>query len=204
MRDDVKREVHQGNGCKLVFTACFFDVYRKTKAQKDIKENCLKPEESRERFQGVVGEETLGDHPNITRLAERVVEECGLPLALITMGRSSEKKPEEWEHAVGVLRESAGGSTFTGIGLDKEMYDVSKFSYDNLPESTFKSCLLYRKPTLTKMSSLITVLVRGLSLVDECDSIRGRIYGYVIIGFPLDACLLEQADFSGNVKMHDA
>ncbi|GLU22118.1 hypothetical protein SLE2022_382140 [Rubroshorea leprosula] len=189
-----------------MFTACFFDVYRKTKAQKDIKEDCLKPEESRERFQGVVGEETLGDHPNITRLAERVVEECGLPLALITMGRpmASEKKPEEWEHAVGVLRESAGGSTFTGMGLDKEMYDVSMFSYNDRPESTFKSCFLYRKPTLTKMSSLIIVLGRDLSLVDECDSIRGRIYGYVVIGFLLDSCLLEQADFSGNVKMHDA
>lgn len=124
----MRRKVRPGNGCKLMFTARFFDVCSKTKAQKDIKEYCLKLEKSREKFQEMVGEETLGDHPNIPRLAERVVEECkGFPLALITQWEEPWLPIRNLKNGnlqLRVLRESAGGSTFTGMGLDKEMYDV--------------------------------------------------------------------------------
>ena len=89
-----------------------------------------------------MGKEALQSHPDIPKLAQVVANECdGLPLALITVGRAMtcKKTPHEWKHAIRVLKESA--SEFSTMG-DK-VFPLLKFSYDNLPSETIKSCFLY-------------------------------------------------------------
>ncbi|KAF8403580.1 hypothetical protein HHK36_011684 [Tetracentron sinense] len=90
----------------------------------------------------MVGDEVFNSHPEIPKLADVVAKECaGLPLALITIGRTmaSKKTTHEWNRAIIVLRKSA--SEFSGMG--DEVLPLLKFSYDNLPNDTIQSCFLY-------------------------------------------------------------
>lgn len=59
-------------------------------AHKSFKVECLRYEDAWKLFEEKVGRDILDSHPNIPELAETVAKECGgLPLALITVGRSS-------------------------------------------------------------------------------------------------------------------
>lgn len=76
------------------------------------------------------------------KLAHTRAEECGgLPLPLVTTGGAMDfkKTPEEWSYAIEISRRSA--SEFPGMG--KEMYPLSKFSYNSLSGEILRSCLLY-------------------------------------------------------------
>ncbi|KAK8546902.1 hypothetical protein V6N13_093941 [Hibiscus sabdariffa] len=100
----------QENGSKLIFTTRSFEVCGEMEARKRIKVECLKPEEAWKLFLDKVGDETLNSHPDIPKLAQQVVKECGgLPLALITIGRAMACKttPGEWKYAIEKLKRSA-------------------------------------------------------------------------------------------------
>ncbi|CAB4272753.1 unnamed protein product [Prunus armeniaca] len=105
------------NKFKIVFTTRSEEVCGHMDAQKKIKVGCLTWDKAWNLFQEKVGKETLLLHPDIPKLAEIVANECGgLPLALITVGRvmACKKTPQEWKHAVQVLRRFA--SEFSGMG----------------------------------------------------------------------------------------
>ncbi|XP_021829656.1 probable disease resistance protein At5g63020 [Prunus avium] len=98
------------NTSKLVFKTRSEEVCSRMGAHKKIKVECLAWDRAWTLFQEKVGEETLYIHPDIPKLAEIVAKECdGLPLALITIGRAMacKKTPQEWNHAIQVLKRSA-------------------------------------------------------------------------------------------------
>ncbi|KAK8976810.1 hypothetical protein V6N11_047580 [Hibiscus sabdariffa] len=99
----------QENGSKLIFTTRSFDVCGEMEARKKIEVECLTPEEAWNLFRDKVGDETLNSHPDIPKLAQQVAKECdGLPLALITIGRTMASKTtlEVWKFAIKKLEQS--------------------------------------------------------------------------------------------------
>ncbi|EXC25815.1 putative disease resistance protein [Morus notabilis] len=77
------------NGSKVIFTTRSKEVCGQMEADKCIRVECLEQEKALDLFLEKVGEEALSSHPTIPHLAKAVAKECkGLPLALITVGRS--------------------------------------------------------------------------------------------------------------------
>ncbi|KAJ4718283.1 Disease resistance protein [Melia azedarach] len=189
---------------KVVFTTREFEVCGNMEAHKSFKVECLRYEDAWKLFEAKVGKEVLDSHPNIPELAETVAKECGgLPLALIVVGRAMacKKTPQEWEHAIEVLRSSA--SKFSGMEI--RVYSRLKFSYDFLPSDTTRFCLLYCSlfPEDYKINTedLIDCWICE-GIFDQYDGIRARNQGYSIIGTLIHACLLEEEE-DNIVKMHD-
>ena len=127
---------------------------------------CLTKEESINLFKEKVGETTLNSHPDISHLAEIAVKECkGLPLALV--GKNT---PQEWERAIQMLKTYP--SKLSGMG--DHLFQILKFSYDNLSNETIKACFLYLSlfPEDHKIQ-LWDLIIRwvGEGYLDECDNI---------------------------------
>ncbi|GMN64791.1 hypothetical protein TIFTF001_033877 [Ficus carica] len=102
-------------GTKIVFTTRSKYVCFLMEANRKVQVKCW--EKSWELFREKVGEDALNVHPEITSFAKNVAKECGgLPLALITIGRSMacKRKPHEWNYAIRVLKNSA--SKFSSMG----------------------------------------------------------------------------------------
>ncbi|PON87220.1 NB-ARC domain containing protein, partial [Trema orientale] len=195
------------NGSKLIFTTRSKEVCYEMEADKKVEVKCLSWDNSWKLFQQKVGEEALNVHPDIPDLAQIVAKECGgLPLALITIGRTMacKRTPQEWIYAIRVLSTSA--SNFSGMG-DKVL-PLLKFSYDNLASKKVKSCFLYcalfPEDWKIERDELINYwMCEGF--LDEhagINDLQGE--GYYIIGSLLYACLLEESSEARNlVKMHD-
>lgn len=192
------------NRSKIIFTTRSEDVCCNMDAREKIKMECLSSETAWDLFQEKVGKEALSVHHSIPRLAEAVANECGgLPLALITVGRAMacKKTPQEWSHAIHVLKNSA--AEFSAMG-DK-VFPLLKFSYDNLRSEKIKSCFLYcalfpEDFCIDKEELLYCWM--GEELLDDYRSVdEARNESYHIIGTLVNACLLE-VDGTG-VKMHD-
>ncbi|KAK9232275.1 hypothetical protein WN943_022520 [Citrus x changshan-huyou] len=201
------------NKSKIVFTTRFLEICGATKAHEFLKVECLGPEDAWRLFRDNLRRDVLDNHPDIPELARSVAKEfAGLPLALITIGRAMvcKKTPQEWHHAIQVLRRSS--SEFPGMG--KEVYPLLKFSYDSLPDDTIRSCLLYcglfPEDYRIRKSELIDCWI-GEGFFYQYNRSGSYNEGYYIIGILLHACLLEEegGDIgekkSGEhvVKMHD-
>ncbi|WRX27697.1 Leucine-rich repeat - like 10 [Theobroma cacao] len=197
----------QENGSKLIFTTRSIHVCGQMKADKKIEVTCLPEEKAWQLFEEHVGKDLFDSHPNIRDLAQEVAKECGgLPLALITIGRSMAYKTtyEEWKYAGDVLRRSSATSISPDIG--EEVYPLLKFSYDNLPNDTVRSCLLYcslfSEDSWIGKERLINCWI-GEGFLDEHDNIsEARNQGHHVIGSLIHACLLEEVD-DQTIKMHD-
>ncbi|KAK9115665.1 hypothetical protein Sjap_014612 [Stephania japonica] len=207
-RVDLKKiGIQVGSKCKVVFTTRSDVVCGEMEAKEKIKVECLDSEKAWSLFKEKVGERALSLDPEIPDLAEMVVRECGgLPLALIATGRAmaSKKTPQEWRHALTLLRKST--SEFSGMG--NEVFPLLKFSYDNLQDDTIKSCFLYYSLYPEDHSIPNDEIIRhwiGEGFLDEFESLNEAYdKGYGIIGILIDVCLLESGDRSNfTVKMHD-
>ncbi|MBA0839875.1 hypothetical protein Goarm_005567, partial [Gossypium armourianum] len=130
-------------------------------------------------------------------------ERCGgLPLALITIGRAMACKTtlEEWNYAIEMLKRCALPK------MKNEVFPLLKFSYDNLPNATMKSCFLYcclypEDYCIPKKRLVEYWFCEGL--LDKFDRINeAQMQGGDIISSLLNACLLER-DGEDCVKMHD-
>ncbi|KAJ4721599.1 Disease resistance protein [Melia azedarach] len=197
-----------GGASTVIFTTRSLEVCGKMEAHESFKVECLGYEDAWRLFEEKVGKRILDSHPRIPELAETVAKECGgLPLALIVIGRAMacKKTPQEWEHAIEVLRSAA--SKFSG--MERTVYCHLKFSYDLLPSDTIRFCLLYcclfPEDYRIKIEDLMDYWICE-GFLDEYDGIEARNQGYSIIGTLIHACLLEEEeDEQGNnyVKMHD-
>lgn len=192
------------NGSKVVFTTRSEEICGLMDAHKTMKVDCLAWDDAWDLFQKKVGDQTLCVHTDIPKLARNVAKECGgLPLALITIGRAMacKKTPQEWRHAIEVLRKSA--SEFSGMG--DEVFPLLKFSYDNLSKQKIRTCFLYcslfPEDFLINKNDLIDYWI-GEGIFDGSDG-REVVenWGYHVIGCLLHACLLEDKD--DCVRMHD-
>ncbi|XP_034695231.1 disease resistance protein SUMM2-like isoform X1 [Vitis riparia] len=193
------------NKSKVILTTRSLDVCRDMEAQKSLKVECLTEDEAIYLFKKKVGETAINSHSDIPQLAEIAAKECqGLPLAIVTIGRAmaDKKTPQEWEQAIQMLKTYP--SKFSGMGA--HVFPVLKFSYDNLPNDTIKTCFLYLAifPEDHEIwdEDLIFLWI-GEGFLDGFVSIDEALnHGHHIIEHLKTVCLFENAEFD-RVKMHD-
>ncbi|CBI36497.3 unnamed protein product, partial [Vitis vinifera] len=175
-------------------------------AHKKIQVKSLTWKDSWDLFQKYVGKDVLNSDPEIFELAEMVAKECcGLPLAIITIGRAMASKvtPQDWKHAIRVLQTCA--SNFPGMG--HRVYPLLKYSYDSLPSKIVQSCFLYCSLFPEDFFIFKVVLIYQWiceGFLDEFDDTDGaRNQGFNIISTLVHACLLEESSDNRFVKVHD-
>ncbi|KAI3965619.1 hypothetical protein MKX01_010576 [Papaver californicum] len=210
---NLKSDTHQEiiNSSRIVFTTRSESVCGFMEADKKIKIDCLQWNEAWSLFQEKVGEQALNCHPDTSVLAKQVAKEClGLPLALITIGRTMATRTtlQQWQYAINVLRKSA--SEFSGVA--DGVLSILKFSYDNLQNEKLKSCFLYcslyPEDYSIEKEKLIKLWI-GEGFLDEVDDIdEALLEGHDIIESLKSACLLETGSGSSfyvgdGIKMHD-
>ncbi|CAL5385477.1 unnamed protein product [Camellia sinensis] len=198
--------LENNNKSKVVFTTRSEDVCDYMETDEKVKVECLAREEALDLFWKKVGENTLNSHPDIPKLAERVVEECkGLPLALIAIGRAMTRKnePRDWERAIEKMKKIP--SSFSCMNDD--VFRVLKFSYDSLHDDIIRSCFVYCCIYPEDYDILNDDLIEhwiGEGFLDEFDDIyESRKHGHEIIGSLKLACLLELGKSKDHIKMHD-
>ncbi|KAL5721743.1 mitogen-activated protein kinase kinase [Ranunculus cassubicifolius] len=195
------------NKSKLVFTTRSEDVCGGMLCNEKVKVSVLDWEQSWILFQKNVGQEAFRSHPEIPKLAEKVARECcGLPLALVTIGRAmtSKKTPSEWKHAIKTLGKYAAEFS----GMEQNVLAILKYSYDNLENDTVKSCFIYFSLYPEDYNVQNEYIIHhwiGEGFLDDCEDMDDAIEkGHNIIGSLKAACLLESGDDEENrVKMHD-
>ncbi|KAK2632263.1 hypothetical protein EUGRSUZ_L01792 [Eucalyptus grandis] len=202
LRDDVwvrldlsKIGVPCHNGSKVVFTTRLKQVCHLMQANKTLAKN--------------VNKSLVDCHPEIQDLAKDIDVECkGLPLALVTVGRAMAGKddPIEWRHALTTLRNKPHKLP----GMEEEVYDILKFSYDSLNDATLQACFLYcclfpeDYPILA--NELIELWIGEGLLGDIDDVYHMPDKGASVLGDLKRACLLESELYpvgQSPVKMHD-
>ncbi|KAI3856109.1 hypothetical protein MKW92_042290 [Papaver armeniacum] len=201
----------QITGSKVLFVTRDKKVCGFMEADRKIKIECLDEAQAWSLFQQKVKQEALSCHPDVPEVAKKVAKECGgLPLALITIGRTMSSKTDlqQWQHALHTLQESA--SHFCGMA-DKVLA-IMKYSYDNLETQKLKSCFLccslYPEDYSIHIYKLIGVWI-GEGFLDNVDDfVKARNEGLDVIRCLKDACLLETGFYLGVkikhfVKMHD-
>ncbi|KAJ4791114.1 Disease resistance protein (CC-NBS-LRR class) family [Rhynchospora pubera] len=192
---------------KVVLTTRLVSVCGLMEVKKSLKVVGLDPEHAFRLFKEKVGNETIHSHPLISSLAIDVVKELnGLPLALITIGRSmyGKRDPREWEDAIDLLKRSRLNEIETTPEEEKIYYKL-KFSFDSLEsaelQNCFLACSLWPEDFPIYKIKLIECWM-GLGLLCAFDAQNIYNPGYTLIGKLLSACLLEE-EGSDFVKMHD-
>ncbi|WJZ95115.1 hypothetical protein VitviT2T_013906 [Vitis vinifera] len=196
----------QQNKSKLIFTTRSQDLCGQMGAHKKIQVKSLAWKDSWDLFKKYVGKDALNSDPEISELAEMVAKECcGLPLAIITVGRAMASKvtPQDWKHAIRVLQTCA--SNFPGMGL--RVYPLLKYSYDSLPSKIVQSCFLYCSLFPEDFFIIKELLIYQWiceGFLDEFDDTDGaKNQGFNIISTLVHACLLEESSNTRFVKFHD-
>ncbi|KAI3905930.1 hypothetical protein MKW92_041328 [Papaver armeniacum] len=123
----VSKNTLQITGSKVLFVTRDKKVCGFMEADRKIKIECLDEAQAWSLFQQKVKQEALSCHPDVPEVAKKVAKECGgLPLALITIGRTMSSKTDlqQWQHALHTLQESA--SQFSGEGFLDNVDDFAK------------------------------------------------------------------------------
>ena len=194
------------NKSKVIITTRFMRICSDMEVQATFKVNCLTREEALALFLKKVGEDTLSSHPDIPNLAEAMTERCqGLPLALVTVGRAMANRntPQEWEQAIQELEKNPSEIS----GVENQLFDVLKLSYDSIRDDITKSCFLdlsvFPKEYEVRNDELIEHWI-GEGFFYGKDIYEARRRGHKIIEDRKNACLLEAGDgFKECIKMHD-
>lgn len=198
---------------KIIFTTRSEEVCGSMEADRSMKVECLPADKALELFREKVGKYTWDAHPDISKLAEKLAEECKcLPLALITVGRAmaSKRSPHEWRHAIDVLQNRP--DTFSGMRND--VFFPLEFSYENLPDEILKKCFLYcamfpEDYGIRKDDLILLWIAEGFLDEYDHDIHKARDCGESIIGSLTRACLLESVivvepfGIVTNIKMHE-
>ncbi|WCJ44650.1 Disease resistance protein (CC-NBS-LRR class) family [Euphorbia peplus] len=189
------------NGSKVVITARSSQVCTDMGAKRMINVKPLSPIDAWDLFR-----EKVGDiDPDNLLLSQQVASECcGLPIALVTIGRTmaSRTSTEEWEHALGVLQRSSSNSQ--GMvdeidqGIEVHVFKRLKFSYDCLPNKIIRSCFLY----CSLFPEDFKILKNDLVHYWTCENFCSLAGGHIIVGTLIQQCLLEEEE-GRYVKMHD-
>ncbi|KAJ0045606.1 hypothetical protein Pint_04269 [Pistacia integerrima] len=190
--------------CKILLTTRSLDVCRHMMTNKEVKMNVLNEEAAWNLFAGSAG--NVVQIEDINPLARAIARKCcGLPLAIITVGKSMRNKTmkELWMNALCELQRSAAhfGS------IEKDVYQQLKWSYSTLPSKvlqwSFLHCSLYPENFSIETSGLIKCWIAD-GLIDE-NQTREESFnnGIAFIEKLKDSCLLEQGESGGTVRMHN-
>ncbi|KAJ0044524.1 hypothetical protein Pint_04273 [Pistacia integerrima] len=189
--------------CKILLTTRSLDVCRHMMTNKEVKMNVLNEEAAWNLFAESAG--NVVQIEDINPLARAIARKCcGLPLAIITVGKSMRNKTmkELWMNALSELQRSAGH--FGSIG--KDVYQQLKWSYSTLPSKvlqwSFLHCSLYPENFSIETSELIKCWIAD-GLIDENQTRKESFNnGIAFIEKLKDSCLLEQGGCIGTVRMH--
>ncbi|KAG8492336.1 hypothetical protein CXB51_009824 [Gossypium anomalum] len=196
------------NGCKLVLTTRSEHVC-KYMGCKVIKVKHLSEEEALKLFLNKVGPNIV-QSPTIMPTLKLVVKECaGLPLTIVVVAGTmkGEDNPLIWKNALRELKERIGKVE----GVEAEVIERLKFSFDHLKDEKVKDCFLYctvyPEDFEIEMDELFECWIEEGFIDDMGTRQEMKVKGYVILKKLEDNCLLENITTgygSPIVKMHDA
>ncbi|KAI3830773.1 hypothetical protein MKW92_000499 [Papaver armeniacum] len=207
----VSKNTMQTTGSKVLFTTRSQQVCGFMEADERIKIECLDEDEAWSLFQQKVKKKALSCNPDVPEVAKIIAKECrGLPLALITIGRTMSSKTDlkQWQYALHTLQKSASRVS----GMTDKVLAILKFSYDNLENQKLKycflHCLLYPEDHSFYEDEIISLWVGEGFLDNLDDSVLAENEGHDVIRCLKDVCLLETGTQLGvkmkyMVKMHD-
>ncbi|KAG8492330.1 hypothetical protein CXB51_009822 [Gossypium anomalum] len=194
-----------GNGCKLVLTSRSEHVC-KYMGCKVIKVKPLSEEEALILFLNKVGPKIV-QSPTIMPTLKLVVKECaGLPLTIVVVAGTmiGEDNPLIWKNALVELKERIGKVE----GVEAEVIERLKFSFDHLKDKQVKHCFLYctvyPEDLEIGKDGLIECWIEEGIIDDMGTRQEMKDKGHVILKKLGDNCLLENITTSPTVRMHDA
>ncbi|KAK8348424.1 hypothetical protein V6Z12_A06G080000 [Gossypium hirsutum] len=200
--------VENGKGCKIILTTRRWTVCKSMECQVTIQIDVLDDDEAWALFKMNANlDENVSR--NIIEEAEKIVKECnGLPVAIVTLGRSLEgtKTQKGWELA----RKKLESSRLMEIGNieeeEKNAYMCIKMSYEYLKKEVTKRCFLLCALYPEDHSIDVEDLVRyalALELYGKVDSVEEvRVQVLEAIDYLKDSCLLLK-DTQWYIKLHD-
>ncbi|XVF78142.1 hypothetical protein PTKIN_Ptkin14bG0105500 [Pterospermum kingtungense] len=197
-------EPTSGNGCKLVLTTRKERVC-KSMGCKVIKVNPLSDDDALALFLKKVGPE-VSQSPTLVSKSRLVVKECaGLPLTVVVVAGTlkGEDDPRIWDNALNELK----WRTREVEGMEAEVIECLKFSFDHLKDEKVKNCFLYCAlyPEDFEISKdeLIESWIDEGFINEMYTRQQMKDKGHAILKKLIDNSLLENAKY-GRVKMHDA
>ncbi|KAG8492322.1 hypothetical protein CXB51_009826 [Gossypium anomalum] len=197
-----------GDGCKLVLTTRSEPVC-KYMGCKVIKVEPLSEEKALILFLNKVGPNIV-QSPTIMPTLKLVVKECaGLPLTIVVVAGTmkGEDNPRIWENSLKDLKDRIGKVE----GVEAEVIERLKFSFDHLKDMQVKHCFLYctvyPEDFEIEIDDLIECWIEEGFIDDMGTRQEMTDNGLVILKKLGDNCLLEIITDEYNrpsVKMHDA
>ncbi|XVF70472.1 hypothetical protein PTKIN_Ptkin11bG0164200 [Pterospermum kingtungense] len=196
-----------GQGRKVVITSRSIEVCKSLGCEV-VKVQPLSKEESMNLFLNHVGHSVVDDL-SFMEIVNLIVEQCGgLPLAIVTIAGSMKGVDDmcEWRNALNELRERVRSVK----GLDVEIFERLKFSYDRLRDPRIQNCFLYcslypEDYEIYKVELIENWIDDGL--LDGFGTRQGKHdRGHSILNVLQNNCLLERGidGYLGEqVKMHD-
>ncbi|KAJ1688817.1 hypothetical protein LUZ63_012972 [Rhynchospora breviuscula] len=194
---------------KVVLATRLRGLCGQMEVQKTIEVNLLEGEDAWSLFEKMATTETINSHPLIKNSAVQIVNElCGLPLAIIAVGKTMRPKRQhgEWEHALAQLQKARLNDVESQNTDEQLVFSILKFSYDSLRNGTLKDCFLHCSlwPEGFEIpKDKLIELWMGLGLIDEPDIQTAYNVGFSYIGELKAASLLEGGDDENFIKMHD-
>ncbi|KAF7075789.1 hypothetical protein CFC21_080537 [Triticum aestivum] len=203
---------------KVVLTTRSRKVCGQMEVRKNIKVVCLQEDEAWQLFKEKVGHETFSYNPRIEDLGKELVKEMkGLPLALVTIGKTMYAKTDtaKWEYAIEYMKQSWYVKD-DPLDMERVVFRQVKFSFDslrnNILRKCFLTCALWPEDQKIPREMLARCWI-GLGLVDEPEIKSSYITAYNLMGELSAACLLEEdhgiimyneyLEMHDYVKMHD-
>eukprot|EP01018_Ginkgo_biloba_P006690 Gb_18201 [translate_table: standard] len=201
----------KARGSKVVITTRDEEVCRTMKADKWWKMEPLSDTEGWELFRkGAIVEAEVED------IAKEIALECkGLPLAInvVSTAMRGLRDRNEWELALNQMKRVDPAFSTTHSGIERNLYQPLRWSYDSLPDSNLRNCFLccamFPEDADIDAEELIEMwIAEGL--------IKSREQGYLFdtgrryLQLLIDRCLLESTSrddfrrgFVPCIKMHD-
>ncbi|GJM99106.1 hypothetical protein PR202_ga16175 [Eleusine coracana subsp. coracana] len=175
-----------------------------------IKLECLSSDEAWELFKYNSAEEAINSDMRVENLARRLCAKCGgLPLALITVGRSMSSKRtwHEWENALVTFERKTHILDTSGMKSVDPILETLRISYDNLENDKLKECFLVCSLWPEGYSIWTVDLVNcwiGLGLIPVSRINDSHNEGISYIERLKKMCLLEEGDIKNTeVRLHD-
>ncbi|XP_042500384.1 disease resistance protein RPS5-like isoform X2 [Macadamia integrifolia] len=195
---------NQHKGSKLLVTSRSQDACTDMGARKTIKVEPLSKDESWNLFIEKAGQHVAANH--LKCFAEKIVGRCkGLPLAIVTVARAMANRHGvgEWMNAAREMEQSATDLR----GMKEEVFVPLKFSFDRLEDDMLRSLFLYcacfPEDYNIGKDEIVNYCV-GEGFADRLGSLTAaRNKCEALIGSLKIACLLEDGEDEGSVRMHD-
>nr|GLL17328.1 probable disease resistance protein At4g27220 isoform X2 [Ipomoea trifida] len=190
---------HRIEGCKFIITSRSLEVCHQIGCQELFKVKTLNENESWDLFKENLllhGHTVLTE--DIEKHAKKLAKKCGgLPLALNTIAASMRGVNDDhsWRTAI---KKFHSDDSLQLEDLEKNLFEILKFSYNKLTNPNWKECFLYcclyrEDEKIEKDEIIMKLIAEGL-----CEDIDE---GHSILKKLVDVFLLEGVD--KYVKMHD-